>query len=556
MDRRLRVTQIVVGVLIVAIVASLFLFGMVGGGKPADQKPTAAPAAPSSSPPRKVEEGQRLPGELAKPLDQVERFEDKAPRNPDRQLDYKPTVEPSIELAKGLTDLRAYAEQEVKWSDCGRGSHCATVLAPLDWDNPGDGRAVELAVRRVPSANPTNGPIFVNPGGPGAGGADYAITFGKERWEGYDIVGWDPRGTGASTNVVCGTLKQTDAVFGLDHSPDDADEDKALQDGYRDFAQQCRDNSGDLLDHISSVEVVRDMDLLRHLMGGDKFNFVGVSYGTYIGALYAELFPDTSGKLVLDAAVEITDDEPIYQIEGFELAFRNWADWCAEQEVCVLHGKSSEEIQQAISDWLDSLDKSPLKVGDRMLTQSHAASGIALFLYGDSNVYRILAMAIQEAMSGEGQNLLEASDELNARRGNGYDTLAYAFPAMLCVDESDEGVAKAEEETKKILEKAPMLGRHMGISYMCPLWTADAPQRFKITAKGADPILVVGTTGDSATPYEQAVRMARQLEPAGLLTLDGPGHGAVSGGNPCINEVVDKFFADGTLPEEGKTCKS
>lgn len=550
MDRGLRLTQTVIGVLIVALVASLFLFGMVGGGAPPDQEPTAVP---TSQAPREVGDDDRLPGELARPLDDVERFELDFEPAPDRQLGYEPDGEPQVEFAEPLGDLRAYAEQGVDWEPCGETALCATVLAPLDWDAPSEA-AVELALLKVPSADPTRGPLFVNPGGPGAGGTGFATTFPADHWPGYDIVGWDPRGTGNSTHVVCGTLQETDAIMDLDATPDDEGEDRALLEGHRDFAKQCRDNSGDLLDHISSVDVARDMDLMRHLLGAEKLNFVGVSYGTYIGAMYAELFPDTSGRLVLDAAVEITDEESVYQIEGFERAFAAWADWCAEQDVCVLTGESSETIQQEVSDWLDSLDESPLAVGDRQLTQTYAATGIAMFLYGDDTVYRALAMTIQEAMRGEGATLLAAADQLNGRSGGAYDTLAYAFPAMHCVDWPDRGVDHVAEQAEEGYARAPMLGRHMGISYVCESWTAAPAPAYKLTARGADPILVVGTTGDSATPYEQAVRMADQLEPAVLLTYDGPGHGAVTGPSACVADVVGEFLADGTTPGEDARC--
>ncbi|NLE96757.1 MAG: alpha/beta hydrolase [Propionibacterium sp.] len=550
MDRGLRLTQIVIGFLCVALVASLFLFGMVGGGAPPDQEPTVAP---TSEGPREVADGERLPGELARPLSDIDRFDVDETLNPDRQLAHEPAGEPQVEFAEPLADLRAYAEQGVDWKACGETFLCARVLAPLDWEDPSRA-AVELALLMNPSADATNGPLFVNPGGPGAGGSDFAASFPADHWPGFDIVGWDPRGTGASTHVVCGTLEQTDALMDLDATPDDDAEDQALQDGFRDFAQQCRDSSGELLDHISSVEVARDMDLLRHLLGADEFNFFGVSYGTYIGAMYAELFPDTSGRLVLDGAVEITDEDSIYQIEGFERAFANWADWCEEQDVCVLTGQPSADLQQEISDWIGSLDASPLAVGDRMLTQTHAATGIAMFLYGDESVYRALAMTIQEAMRGEGATLLNAADQLNGRGGGAYDTLAYAFPAMHCVDWPDLGVDVVPELAEDGFARAPMLGRHMGISYVCETWTAEPAPPYRLTAEGADPILVVGTTGDSATPYEQAERMAAQLEPAVLLTYDGPGHGAVTGNNPCVAEIVGGYLADGTLPEEGARC--
>lgn len=553
MDKRLRLTQVVIALLCVSLVFSLFAFGLVGGGASPDQQPPTV--RPTSQAPRKVDEGQRLPGELARPLDRLDVFKPDVTPNPDRQTDYQAAGKPNVTLPGSLgDDLRAYAEQPVEWETCGEGL-CAKVLAPLDWENPGQA-AVELAVTKVPSANPSLDPLFVNPGGPGAGGTAFASQFAPDYFKGMDIIGWDPRGTGESTHVQCGSLAETDKLFDLDSTPDDASEERALQDGYRQFAKQCRDASGELLDHISSVDVARDMDLLRHLVGAEKLNFLGVSYGTFIGAMYATLFPDTSGRLVLDGAVEITDEEPVPQIVGFERAFVAWADWCAEQQVCVLHGKSSKELQQQVTNWLQSLDASPLDVGNRKLTQSHAATGIAMFLYADDSGYRALAEFLREAMAGNGEGLLRAADELNGRgQGGKYQTLAYAFPAMGCADSYDEGAAAVPKRAKEAMADTPILGRHMGYGYQCEFWTAEPLPAYKLDAKDADPILVVGSTGDSATPYEQAERMAKQLEPARLLTYEGAGHGAVTGGNQCVTRTVGEFLAEGTLPEEGKRCK-
>ena len=553
MDKKLRFAQIVIGAVAIFLAISMLSLSLGAGGQAPDQP---ASAQPSPAAPRPVEENERMPGVPERPVEQIATFPLENPPNPDRQLTYEPAGEPEVSFEESLGDLGKYATQGVDWAACSDNpAHlCASVLAPLDWEKP-EADAVKLALRKVPSSDPKKGTLFVNPGGPGAPGTEYAAAMEADRYPGYDIVGWDPRGTGQSTAVRCGSTEETDELYALDSSPDDATEDKALQEGFRKFAQQCRDGSGALLDHISSEEVVRDMDLLRHLVGDEKLNFLGVSYGTFIGALYAEMFPSSSGRLILDAAVEITDEDPIFQIEGFERAFRNWADWCAGQDACVLTGESSEAIQQRVSTWLTNLDTNPIAVGDRQLTQGLAAAGIAFFLYADESAYRSLAETLQTAMQGQGETLLLAADQLNGRGQDSYETIAYAFPAMACVDVPDEGVEVAPEDLEEALAKAPMLGRHMGISYVCELWPADSLPNLKITAAGASPILVVGSTGDSATPYEQAVRMAEQLEPATLLTYEGAGHGAVTGTNSCVAEVVDKYLEDGTVPEDGKRCK-
>lgn len=553
-------------VLSIGLVASFFLFGMAGGGQ-ADPESSPDPemtASPSPSPTAQPTAEPEDSGETATPepdvragvplvpIAELETWPAPEGRNQDRQLDYR-TDAPSVEFPEApSTDLTGYWDQEVSWQACGE-DECATVLVPLDWEDPGE-TALNIAVRRVPGATPELGPLFVNPGGPGHGGQSFAQRLRDQGWDDYDIVGWDPRGTGGSTAVQCGTTEQTDAHFEMDATPESAADVEVLRDGYGTFAQQCRDASGDLLDHLSTIENVRDLDLLRHLLGAEKLNYVGVSYGTYVGALYAHIFPDRAGRLVLDSAVDITDDEdaPV-QAEGFELALRNFAEWCVGQTVCIL-GDSVDGAIGTISDFLASLKETPIPVGDRMLTQNLATTGIALFLYADERAYPSLTTAISEAIMGRGEILLSAADSLNGRDESGYDTSAFAFPATLCVDREDRGVDYAYGAWQEVARRSPVFGANMGMSLVCETWTADSAPQLRITADGAPTILVVGTTGDSATPYEHAVSMAGQLSSAVLLTHDSPGHGAVTSGNRCISEAVTGYLVDGVVPEDGTIC--
>lgn len=550
MSRRVKLTQMILTMIAIALVGTLFLGGMVGG-RNRDQP--ASPTRPGEVTPSPVPEGERMPGIPAKPIAEHEVMDvGIATPNADRQLDYEPQGEPSVDLLDGLGGYDRYATQVVEWEDCASDrAQCATVLVPLDWEDPA-GEAIEIAVTRVPGGDSSRGPLFVNPGGPGFGGQSMALSLAG-RWQNYDTYGWDPRGTGESTHVVCGTFEETEEMILLDGSPDDAAEDEALRQGSIDFAQQCRDGSGKLLDHLTTIDVVRDLDLLRHLVGADELNYVGVSYGTYVGAMYAHLFPDTTGRLVLDAAVEITDREPTPQVAGFELALNNFIDWCAGSDLCDL-GDDAAEIRADVDDMLTRLDERPIDVGGRPLTQTLAALGIAVFLYEDDAAYRTLAQYLGEAIAGDGDGLLMAADLYNGRAPNRYDTPLYAFPAMGCVDGVDEGADAVPAAWRETFAQAPVMAPHMGMSYACEFWTADSAPQLKLTGEGAPPILVVGTTGDSATPYEQAVSMAEQLESGTLLTLEGAGHGAVSGDDKCIADAVDTFLYEGTPPEDGKRC--
>ena len=531
----------------VGLVVAFFASGMLAPGRQASGKSSAEPSV--QSPPAV---GDQKPGVPAVPVSEHETWPHEPVENPDRQLDVKAS-NPSVQLPAALgDDLTPYWQQSLNWQPCGS-ALCATMKVPLDWDNPGKA-ALDIKVTKAPSENPTKGPLFVNPGGPGIEGGTFATNLGSDKWKGYDIIAWDPRGSGESTHVQCGTTEQTDKAYFADGTPDDDAEKTALNDAWAAFARECREASGELLDHVSTIENVRDLDLLRFLTGAEKLNYLGVSYGTFVGSMYAELFPERTGHLVLDSAVDITNEGEVFQAEGFETAFGLYADWCASEGSCSF-GNSRDEVTSRINSFLQGLDANPLKVGDRQVTQGQGAAGIALFLYSGEEVYPRLTQSLAAAMNGDGRAILKASDLLTGRTDNGWETVAYAFPAIRCVDQPDAGVAATEDTRKKAAEKAPVFGSNMGSDLVCERWTASSAPNLKLTGKGAAPILVVGATGDSATPYQQAVTMAKQLESGHLLTYDGSGHGSVTSGNACVDETITAYFEDGALPEDGKTCK-
>ena len=533
--------------LAIVLVVVFFASGMLSPGK---QQEREKPTGESSTQPAPAV-GDQKPGVPVIPVSDHETWPQEPVENPDRQLDVKAS-NPAVQLPAALgDDLTPYWQQSLSWQPCGK-AICATMKVPLDWDNPGKA-ALDIKITKVASENPTKGPLFVNPGGPGVEAGSFATTLGRDRWKGYDIVAWDPRGSGESTHVQCGTTEQTDAAYSADGTPDDEAEKTALNDSWAAFARECREASGELLDHLTTIENVRDLDLLRFLMGAEKLNYVGVSYGTFIGSMYAELFPEHTGRLVLDSAVDITNEGEVFQAEGFETALGLYADWCAGEESCSL-GNSRDEVTSRINSFLHGLDANPLTVGDRQVTQGQGAIGIALYLYSGEEGYPLLTRTIEAAMNGKGKALLKANDDLTGRRANGWETSAYAFPAIRCVDHPDAGVAATDDIRKKMAEKAPVFGSNMGAELVCERWTANSAPNLKLTGKGAAPILVVGSTGDSATPYQQAVSMAKQLESGHLLTYDGPGHGAVSAGNACVDETITAYLQEGTLPEDGKTC--
>ncbi len=479
-------------------------------------------------------------------------------QTPGFQVD-RPRLPASNATPDGFTDapegegLSGYLKQTIQWRPCSD-YDCATIVAPLDYAEPGE-QAITLSLaRKRATQTPKLGTLFVNPGGPGASGRNLVTYFASKGLEQYDIVGWDPRGTNASTPVQCFGERDTDALNQLDSSPDDAAETEALIVGTYEFAKSCWENSGRLLEHISTVDTVRDLDLMRALVGDQKLTYLGYSYGTQIGSFYADLFPQRVGRLVLDAAVDITDDDSVIQAMGFDLALGNFAAWCARQG-CEL-GSTKDEVLKAVTDFLERLDGAPLAVEDRKLTQSLAATGIAAYLYGGVPAWQVLARDLRAAIGGDGTRLLRSSDSLNDRDQDGsYGSLFYSFPAIGCADSKDLGVVEAEQRWAEDQKKAPIYGRYFGPSYTCALWPVRSAPQFKPTGSGAAPILVVGATGDPATPYQNAVTMAKQLESGVLLTYEGEGHGSFGGKSSCVDRAVIAYLTAGTVPADGTRCQ-
>ena len=472
----------------------------------------------------------------------------------------RPTLAPEKVQPEGFVDapagkgLRGYLGQEVAWETCGDGTECADIVVPLDYANPADQAITLSLMKRAATESPRLGSLFLNPGGPGGPGKDMVDTTQRTGLERYDLIGWDPRGTGDSTPVQCFGDKQADAYNDLDFSPDTEPERADLVKRTAELARSCWEASGELLEHISTIETVRDLDLMRHLVGDETLHYLGYSYGTQIGATYAELFPSRVGRLVLDAAVNITDNDDVIQAMGFDLALGNFAAWCPTQSSCPLGG-SKQEVLDNITALFDKLDSDPIAVGDRRLTQSLAMLGVAALLYGGEDAWPTLVSIIGQARRGNGRGLLWAGDQLNARNdAGGYDTMFYAFPAISCLDSTDDGIVAADTTWREDQQKAPIFGKYFGPQYICALWpTRPAPQ-LTIKGAGAPPILVIGGRGDNATPYQQAVSMAEQLDSGVLVTYTGEGHGTYGGKSACVDRIVVKYLVNGTVPKDGVTC--
>jgi len=479
-----------------------------------------------------------------------------------------PTAEAEAADPAQSPALRPFYKQRLRWEVCGGEFRCAQLSVPIDYAKPGGG-TIQISVVRLPAARPGGrvGSLIINPGGPGASGIDYArqarsVITAPVRAR-YDIVGFDPRGVGESSPVDCLGDRETDEFIAIDGSPDDEAEKNALIRESRSFAEACGRRASALLGHVATSDVARDLDVLRAALGDRQLHYLGKSYGTFIGATYAELFPTRAGRLVLDGAIDpsITSDEmALTQARGFEQALAAFVTDCLPRRTCPLDGSRSQAVQR-IRDLLLQIDRSPLRTGEsRRLTQSHAMLGIALTLYEERQGWPALSVALRLAFAGDGSILLQLSDFYTDRASDGRYTSNQneVIYAVNCLDDSSARSSPAEIERSlpRFRKDSPTFGEYLAWGNLpCGYWPAQSTATpHAIVAPGAPPILVVGTTRDPATPYVWAEALAQQLRSGVLLTYDGDGHTAYARGSDCIDAAVEGYLVRGRAPRDGTRC--
>lgn len=453
--------------------------------------------------------------------------------------------------------MSRYTGQKINWRPCSTAGdatkQCATVLAPLDYADP-NGTAITLAIARTPStASHPKGAIFTNPGGPGSSGVGFLDYFDDHGLRNsYDIVSWDPRGTGGSTPVRCFTDRQMDELIAVDYSPDTPQEVQQLIDVNEAFGQACLARSGALLQHISTADTVRDLDLLRQLLGRPKLDYFGFSYGTTIGAMYATMYPAKVGRMVLDGATDVGTTPMVSQADGFDRTLGNFAAWCAAQK-CRL-GDTKDQVLTAIGGFLQHLDQHPISGGRRQVNQALATSGLLYALYAPASSWPQLLQILESAVYDHNATVLLdwAYDYFERDDSGRFDQFNAAFPAILCDDEPNTGAAAELKAWAADEQRARTLGQLIGPDLTCATWpvTSSNDTRRRIGYAGTTPIVILGTTGDPATPYEYAQHMHRALASSRLITLDGDGHLAFDQSR-CVQSKVLDYFA-GTTPASSR----
>ncbi|MCW2841945.1 MAG: hypothetical protein JWR55_3428 [Aeromicrobium sp.] len=465
--------------------------------------------------------------------------------------------------AKAPAGLEAFYQQDLSWSACDD-ARCAWVKVPVDYAQP-DGETTRIRVAVHPATEESTRSIFVNPGGPGGSAIDYAKQMATSLGDGVreqaDVVGVDPRGVGLSTPLTCLSDADFDRYAAGDPDPDDATEISTFRKDFAAIGEACAQGSGDLAAHVSTVEVARDMDVVRALLGRATLDWFGASYGTELGSVYAELFPDRVGRMVLDGAVDPTLDNvesSFAQATGFQRALTAYAKDCVTSDGCPI-GDDAEAGVAKIAAFLQQLDAAPLDAdGGRQLTEGLAFYGVAVTLY-DKSTWPYLSQALKAAFDGDGSVLVALSDAYFERRPDGSygSNMGQVISAVNCLD-SPGGLDEAavEAQIPRFEAASPVFGRALAWGALgCSDWPIESANPLpEIDGSGAPPIVVIGTTNDPATPYESAQALAAQLESAVLLTREGDGHTAYMSGNQCITKAVDTYLLDGTVPDDGKRC--
>lgn len=462
--------------------------------------------------------------------------------------------------------LQPFYSQVLIWNGCGGGMQCTTAEAPMNWADPGQ-NTIELALVRQPATGQKLGSLLINPGGPGGSGYDFVLdsidyATSERLQQNYDIVGFDPRGVGHSSAVSCGPPEFLDRYnYGI--IPGEFGSDAWIQ-ANRDFGAEfgagCLENTGPLLQYIDTISAARDLDLLRAVLGDEKLNFLGYSYGTFLGATYADLYPEKTGRLVLDGALDPATSEfdvTATQATGFESALRAYLDDCIGREGCPFQAGTESAMSQ-IGNLLDSLQASPLTGDDgRQVGAGVMFIAIILPLYNQEN-WPYLDDLFTEVMSGETDTAFLLADSYNGRNPDGSyaDNSTEAFVAINCLDYvGDYSIETLRSQAAELAKIAPVFGPRMSYGVGCAEWPFPATRvREPIAAAGSADILVLGTTNDPATPYVWAVALADELENGHLITYHGEGHTAYNKSNDCVNDAVDDFFIDGTVPASDPDC--
>jgi pimeloyl-ACP methyl ester carboxylesterase len=449
------------------------------------------------------------------------------------------------------------------WSDCDD-YECATIRVPLDYSAPA-GATIGIALIRVPARDGDHrvGSLLINPGGPGGSTIDRFSDLVDSLSPGlrarFDIVGFDPRGVGRSAPVTCVDDATMDAQNAADPDPTTPAEKQQTVDQAREFAAGCQRHSGNELPFIDTESTARDMDRIRAAVGDAKLSYLGFSYGTFLGAMYATLFPNQVRALALDGALDPQLpplQSSIDQAVGFQKALEAFLRWCSSGSSCEFSAPG--DLLARYRGLLARIDDNPLPttLDGRVLASGDAHTAVAATLYDQSDGWPALGRGLAQAENGDGTTLLRLADQYNERSPDGqYTNLWPANNAVNCRDYKwPSDLSAYDSAAKESASTAPDFGpENVYSGVKCAVWPVQPGGHPAISAPTAPTSLVIATTGDPATPFAEAKSLVHELRSAVLLTRVGEGHTGYSA-SACVRDKTDAYLIDGTVPAPGTVC--
>jgi pimeloyl-ACP methyl ester carboxylesterase len=461
-----------------------------------------------------------------------------------------------------LETLQDFQGQKIKWRTCYDSMLCTDVLVPIDYTNIKLG-TFKISVLKHEASNKEDriGSMFVNPGGPGASGVEYAYQaeyiVSPELLALFDIVGFDPRGVGRSAPIRCLTDDETDANYASDSKPDNPAEFETLVKEAQAYVAKCEKNTKNLTAY-STENAARDMDVIRAVLGDKKLNYLGKSYGTYLGTIYAQLFPGKVGRLVLDGAID-PDATPVQQsitqAVGFDNALDAFIKDCLQLDTCPL---PKDATKGYFTDLFDSVAKKPLTTrSKRVATETLVVLGTASALYDNESGWPMLRLALKQATDGKGSMFLTLADAYTGRQLNGTYPSNEGDSGFVidCLDWNDgRSNEQIEKDALMFKDQAPAFGPYLSYSGIACKYFPGIKQPIKIKQIKTTPIIVIGTLRDPATPYSWAVALNKLITNSLLITLDGDGHTGHGRGSTCVDKTVDEYFITGKIPAADQKC--
>ncbi len=485
-------------------------------------------------------------------------------------------AEPNIESQHTAVpdELAGFYDQQIDWQQCEEHAEfdCGTVEVPMDYTNPA-AESIDIHLTRAQDTADQQ-PMLFNPGGPGSSGIEFvqdslSYMLSDRLAENISAIGFDPRGVGVSEPVRCVTGEEFDESREevLDSSTPEGWE--ASIEETQELGEQCLERSGEIVGFVDTASAAQDMDVIRAALDEPALDYFGISYGTKLGATYAELFPDNVGKFVLDSVLAPgaeTFEVTKAQSAGFEESLHAWAAWCAESSEChVGQDGDPDSVLTAVTDFIAEVEAEPLSYPDgRSQPVSDLFFGIVTPLYSRDS-WELLALAFEQGIANDYETsdyqplFLVFADAYHGRDPSGeYANTSDAFNAINCLDyaAADKTFEQATQEADELAEHAPIFGPQMSYASGCNGWPVEPAEPVgEIAADGSDPIVIANLTSDPATPLHFSQQLAEQLDNSIHITVEGEGHGAYSAENECIVEAIDGYVLDDELPEDGLVCQ-